>query len=61
MTIAARPADPERITCEVCLKEVPRSGATMSETADYVAYFCGLACYEKWKNPGPRDEPKAPE
>jgi hypothetical protein len=50
MAIAARPADPERIACEVCLKEIPRSEATMSEAADYVAYFCGLACFEQWKS-----------
>jgi hypothetical protein len=59
--ITARPADPQRITCEICLKEVPRSGATMSETRDYVAYFCGLACYEKWKNQGSTQQPPPAE
>lgn len=39
-----------RIACEMCLKEIPRSEATMSEAADYVAYFCGLACFEQWKS-----------
>jgi len=43
------PVDAERIACAVCLKEIPRSEATMSEAADYDAYFCGLACFEQWK------------
>lgn len=38
----------EVIACEVCLKEVPASDAESSETADYVAHFCGLECYEQW-------------
>ena len=42
------PSDDELIECEVCLKEVPASEAESSETADYVAHFCGLECYEQW-------------
>lgn len=38
----------ELIACEVCLKEVPASDAESAETADYVAHFCGLECYEQW-------------
>ncbi len=38
----------ERVFCEVCLKEVPKSEAAMAEARDYVAYFCGLDCYQKW-------------
>lgn len=37
------------VSCEVCLKEVPRSEAAVPEATDYVAYFCGLACYQQWK------------
>jgi hypothetical protein len=50
MTIKNKPIDVERVACEVCMKEVPKSEATVPEAADYVAYFCGLRCYEKWKN-----------
>lgn len=39
-----------RVRCEVCMKEVARSEAAVSETADHVAYFCGVECYEKWRN-----------
>lgn len=38
----------ELVACEVCLKEVPASDAETSETADYVAHFCGLECYDQW-------------
>jgi len=37
------------VACDVCLKEIPRSEAKVEETNDYVAYFCGLPCYEKWQ------------
>jgi len=40
----------ELVTCEVCMKEVPKSVATVPEGTDYVVYFCGLDCHEKWKN-----------
>lgn len=46
---------PEHVTCAVCLKEVPRSEAQVAEAVDYVAYFCGLDCFERWK----RDHPAA--
>ena len=48
--IHARCAMVERVFCEICLKEVPKSEAAMAEARDYVAYFCGLDCYEKWMN-----------
>lgn len=44
-----RPIDVERVTCETCLKEVPKSEATSPEATEYVLYFCGLDCYEQWK------------
>mgnify|MGYP001314925880 CR=1 FL=1 len=41
-------ANEPRVPCEVCLKEIPKSGAQSAETSDYVAYFCGPDCYEEW-------------
>ena len=49
MTKENKPIDVELIACEVCLKEVPKSEATVPEATDYVVHFCGLECYEKWK------------
>jgi len=49
MTTLDRPTDVERVACEICLKEIPRSEATVPEAADYVVYFCGLECYAKWR------------
>jgi hypothetical protein len=48
----------ERIACEICMKEVPRNEAISPETDDYVAYFCGLDCYDEWKNPSATPEEK---
>ena len=39
----------ELVPCEVCMKEIPRSEAKVEEAADYVAYFCGLDCFDKWR------------
>lgn len=43
------PADIEKVSCDVCRKEVPLSEATTPEAVDYVAHFCGLECYTQWK------------
>jgi hypothetical protein len=47
------------VSCEVCLKEVPIAEASIAEATDYFAYFCGLACYEKWKSRGEATAPAA--
>lgn len=44
----AKPVGRGLVPCETCLKLVPRSEAASAEARDYVAYFCGLECYEKW-------------
>lgn len=40
------------IKCEICLKEVPKSEAKISEAQDYVMHFCGLDCYDEWHKKG---------
>ena len=37
------------ITCDVCHREIPLSAAVWRESSDYVAYFCGLECYDRWR------------
>ncbi|HEU0203806.1 MAG TPA: DUF3330 domain-containing protein [Burkholderiaceae bacterium] len=49
MTNADKPIEPERVACEICLKEIPKSEATVPEATEYVVYFCGLDCFEKWR------------
>ena len=51
-----QPPEIERIACEICLKEIPVSEATSEEASDYVTYFCGLDCYEKWKKQAGEDD-----
>ena len=38
------------IPCAVCQREIPLSAAVWRESSDYVAHFCGLECYERWRN-----------
>ena len=46
----------EKVSCEICLKEIPRSEAKIEEASDYVLYFCGLNCYEKWREDNESEE-----
>lgn len=46
---ATTPVEQDLVSCEMCLKEVPRSEAAVPEATDYVVYFCGLACYQQWQ------------
>lgn len=43
------PKEPEHVSCDICMKEVPIDEANSFEATDYVVHFCGLECYEKWK------------
>ena len=49
MSTQVKPAELALVACEVCLKEVPQSEAIVPEASDYVAYFCGLECYQQWR------------
>lgn len=40
--------EPEMLSCEVCLSEIPASVAQSLEGPDYVHHFCGLECYDRW-------------
>jgi len=44
------------VACELCQKEVPISLAHTEEAEDYVHYFCGLECYDKWEHPNKTDK-----
>ena len=48
MSKSTKAAEVETIACDVCLKEIPKSESKSEEAKDYVRYFCGLECYEKW-------------
>lgn len=47
---------PEKLPCRICLKEIPKSEAKVMEGSDYAFYFCGLDCYEKWRNEQEKSE-----
>ncbi|MDH3386644.1 MAG: DUF3330 domain-containing protein [Gammaproteobacteria bacterium] len=43
------PKEPEQVSCDICMKEVPIDEANSCEAVDYVVHFCGLECFQKWK------------
>ena len=47
--MTSQPPAAEQVPCEICNKEIPLSEAKSFEAEDYVAHFCGLNCYSKWK------------
>ena len=44
-----RPADPQGVFCEVCLKRIAKSEALTMEGRDFVAHFCSNTCYDRWR------------
>jgi hypothetical protein len=50
MSPTENPVDATFVSCEVCLKEIPKSEASVPEAVDYFVYFCGLDCYQKWNH-----------
>jgi len=42
--------NPETIPCEVCLSEIPDSVDANTEASEYVSSYCGLECYQQWRD-----------
>lgn len=59
-TVIDKPIESTHVACEVCLKEVPLSEATIAEATDYFTYFCGPECYELWRHRGEGHRPAQP-
>jgi hypothetical protein len=49
MTCDDLPPPNQLVPCDMCHHDIPRSEAMAAEAADYVAYFCGLDCYDRWR------------
>lgn len=56
MTEEEKPANTKKVPCEICLKEIPVSEAKIDEASGYVAHFCGLDCYSRWKEQEKKDK-----
>lgn len=49
MTEGLRPELPDKVQCAVCGDEIAPAEAKSVEAQDYVMYFCGLQCYQQWR------------
>ena len=38
------------IACEICLEEIPDSVNQNAEADEYVSNYCGLECYQLWRD-----------
>jgi hypothetical protein len=50
MKLKPKTTNPIYITCEVCLAEIPVSVSMSSEADDYAQHFCGIECYNIWRD-----------
>jgi len=48
--IEPTPAEPQLVKCNICLAEIPESVAMSSEADEYTQYFCGIECYNRWRD-----------
>ena len=44
------PEEPDNVACSICLTEIPESVAMSSEADDYTQHFCGISCYNQWRD-----------
>lgn len=42
--------------CEHCHSEIPPSAIDQPEPEEYSLYFCGLECFEKWREEAREEE-----
>lgn len=49
------PGEEQLISCKTCLESVPLSESKITEAEEYIAYFCGLECYDQWIHQQPTD------
>jgi hypothetical protein len=47
-----RPPVDGRLSCALCMREIPPEVELSQEGQEYVHYFCGLACYRAWHERG---------
>ena len=50
MTNKHAPVEPENVACNICLTEIPESVAVSSEADEYAQHFCGIECYDIWRD-----------
>jgi hypothetical protein len=49
MSVKPIPQEPEYVSCEVCLEQIPKSASISHEADQYARHFCGIECYSQWK------------
>lgn len=40
--------EPDQLSCDICMEEIPTSEAGNSEASDYVIYYFGIECFGTW-------------
>ena len=40
------------LDCDICMNEIPVSEDNSDEARDYVIHYCGIECYQRWRESG---------
>jgi len=46
----------DTVACEICLEEIPNSVNQNAEADEYVSNYCGLECYQLWRDKNTESE-----
>lgn len=49
MTTEQPQEEVSQLDCELCLQEIPVSEDRSDEVREYVAHYCGIECYQRWR------------
>jgi hypothetical protein len=52
---------PQQVSCQLCRKQLPADEAVVEEAKDYVHWFCGQDCYQRWQHEHSQDEESSRE
>jgi YHS domain-containing protein len=62
MTTPTQPEiQPQKIPCSMCHKEIPLSAAMTPQGEEYVGYFCGIECYDEFREQKESGAPAKPQ
>ncbi len=57
--VTSNPAEPGQLACDICMTEIPSSECGIPEAQEYVMFFCGLECYQRWVTQRQNESPRA--
>lgn len=51
-----KPTEVEKLSRDICMREIPKSELGVSEADDYILYYCGTEYYAEQAKREPRED-----